>query len=281
MSYDAKVFNVMIASPSDVTPARNIARDVIHEWNIIHSATRRIVLLPIGWDTHSSPQMNEKPQELINKQVLDKCDLLVCIFWTRVGTETDEYASGTVEEIKRHIASNKPAMIYFSNTPVRPDSVDPIQYANLNKFKESCKNRGLYEIFDELSEFQSKFNRQLQLILNDNGFFSIPNLDQTNNAILGNTNPIIPELSNEAVALLREASQDTRGVIMYGRTLRSTTLQTNGKNMISSESRRDKAIWEAALAELIANELVIERGYKGELFEVTKKGYEIVDILDA
>ena len=33
MSYKAKVFKVMIASPSDVATERNVIRDVILDWN--------------------------------------------------------------------------------------------------------------------------------------------------------------------------------------------------------------------------------------------------------
>lgn len=97
MAYNAKVFNVMIASPGDVASERSIIRDVIYEWNAIHSQLRNIVLLPIGWESHSSPEMGDTPQGIINKQVLLKCDLLVGVFWTRLGTKTREFESGTVE----------------------------------------------------------------------------------------------------------------------------------------------------------------------------------------
>ena len=62
MSYDSKVFNVMIASPNDVAPERVIIRGVIHEWNAVHSFKRKIVLLPVGWESHSSPEMGGSPQ---------------------------------------------------------------------------------------------------------------------------------------------------------------------------------------------------------------------------
>ncbi|MFH0808929.1 MAG: DUF4062 domain-containing protein, partial [Pseudomonadota bacterium] len=88
MSYDARVFSVMIASPGDVEDERKIVADVIYEWNAVHSRNRKIVLLPVGWESHSSPEMGGRPQEIINRQVLDKCDLLVGVFWTRLGTET-------------------------------------------------------------------------------------------------------------------------------------------------------------------------------------------------
>jgi len=57
MSYNAIVFNVMIASPGDVASERSIIREVIYEWNVVHSKDRNIVLLPIGWESHSSPEI--------------------------------------------------------------------------------------------------------------------------------------------------------------------------------------------------------------------------------
>jgi len=137
MSYDAKAFNVMIASPSDVPSERNIVREVVYEWNAVHSQLRRIVLLPVGWETHSSPEMGSRAQAILNEQILNKCDLLVGIFWTRIGTETGEYISGTVEEIEKHVASGKPAMLYFYGQPVEEGSVDKEQYSKLKEFRES------------------------------------------------------------------------------------------------------------------------------------------------
>ncbi|MDZ7597918.1 MAG: hypothetical protein U5J82_06450 [Desulfobacterales bacterium] len=77
-----KVFNVMIASPGDVASERNIIREMLYEWNAAcDSAVREIVLLPVGWESHSSPEMGKRPQEIINHQILDKCDLLVVPFF--------------------------------------------------------------------------------------------------------------------------------------------------------------------------------------------------------
>lgn len=166
MSYNAEVFNVMIASPGDVASERTIIRDVIYEWNAVNSLSRNIVLLPIGWESHSSPEMGKNPQEIINSQVLEKCDLLVGVFWTRIGTATQEYASGTVEEIEKHIKSGKPTMLYFSSQPVVMETVDLEQFRQLRLFKESCQSRGLYESYDNYSDFKQKFYHHLQLKLN-------------------------------------------------------------------------------------------------------------------
>ncbi|WP_442507241.1 hypothetical protein SH528x_006147 [Novipirellula sp. SH528] len=159
--YSADVLKVMIASPGDVAAERQTARDVIYEWNCIHSEDRALVLMPVGWETHSAPSMGDRPQAIINKEVLMNCDLLVAVFWTRIGSPTGVAASGTVEEIEEHLNAGKPAMIYFSSTPVRPDSVDEAQYSALKEFKQECYAKGLVESYESLAEFRDKFSRQL------------------------------------------------------------------------------------------------------------------------
>lgn len=278
MSYVAKTYNVMIASPGDVASERAIIRDVVYEWNAVHSNARKIVLLPIGWETHSSPEMGASAQSIINDQVLDKCDLLVGVFWTRIGTATDEYASGTVEEIERHIDTGKPTMLYFSSQPVAMDTVDLDQVAKLKAFKDSCRSRGLYESYDSHANFRTKFYRQLQLKLNEHTLFS-------SEVSGGGATPIeesktkIPELSTEARVLLREASLDDHGSILYVRYIGGTDIQVNGKNVIPSGERREVAKWEQALSELVALDLVVERGQKGEFFELTNRGYQIAEMI--
>lgn len=51
--------------------------------------------------------MGISPQSIINEQILDKCDFLVGVFWKRIGTATDKYASGSVEEIEKHMKLNE------------------------------------------------------------------------------------------------------------------------------------------------------------------------------
>lgn len=62
MSYEAKVFRVLIASPSDVVDEREIAVKTIQEWNDLNSAERQIVLLPLRWETHTAPEYGKRPQ---------------------------------------------------------------------------------------------------------------------------------------------------------------------------------------------------------------------------
>lgn len=279
MSYLANTFNVMIASPGDVASERAIVRDVVYEWNAVHSGNRQIVLLPIGWETHSSPEMGAPAQQIINRQVLNKCDLLVGVFWTRLGTPTEKHMSGTVEEIEEHIASGKPAMLYFSSQPVVMDSVDLDQLEKLKAFKKSCQSRGLYEGYDSHANFKEKFYRHLQLKVNEHPLFQVGDVQLSETPVVESYTQI-PTLSPEARILLKEASQDRSGTIIHVQYIGGTSIQTNGRNLIQSDDRREVAKWEAALEQLRSHDLVAGQDYKGEVFAITNLGYQIADMIE-
>ena len=162
--------------------------------------------------------------------------------------------SGTVEEIEKHISSGKPAMLYFSSQPVALDTVDLKQVEELKKFKSSCQSRGLYEGYDSHADFKEKFYRHLQLKINEHPMFKDINSENISPPVESSTQ--LPELSPEARVLLKEASLDPHGHILHVRYIGGTDIQTNGKNLIPSNERREVAKWEAALEELTYKDLL-------------------------
>jgi hypothetical protein len=120
MAYDSRVYRILIASPSDVAEEREAAVKVIQDWNDLHSASRQITLLPLRWETHTAPEYGTRPQEVVNRMVVDDCDLVVGIFWTRIGSPTGVADSGTLEEIERVGKAQKPIMLYFFECGSRP-----------------------------------------------------------------------------------------------------------------------------------------------------------------
>ena len=163
MSFAARVFQVLIASPSDVTEEREIAVKTIQEWNDLNSADRELVLLPLRWETHSSPEYGSAPQEVLNRQIVDRSDLVVGIFWTRIGTPTGAADSGTLEEIERMASQSKPVMLYFSQAKQEPDRIDLEQLAKLRNFKAKTCNNALIETFSSHNEFREKLAKQLEI----------------------------------------------------------------------------------------------------------------------
>jgi hypothetical protein len=278
--YDAEVYQVMIASPADITTERKIVMDVVHDWNNVHSSKTRMVLLPAGWETHSIPLMGDRPQEIINKQVLKSSDLLVGIFWSRIGTPTGEAISGTVEEIERHMAAGKPVMLYFSSAPVMKDSVDEEQYRHLLEFKNWVKTRGLYESYEDTSDFASKFSRQLARLINTHEYFDLSQAEAGITPVTVDESSMVESLSPSAKELLEEASQDRFGTILRFRTNAGPIVQTNQQHFGSPGDPRDQARWTGALQELEDAEFVEDETGNGSAYRVTYLGYRVIDLFD-
>lgn len=281
MSYNATVYNVMISSPSDVITEKGIARDVLNEFNILFSNTNKIVLLPRMWESHSIPLQGDRPQEIINKTVLKDSDLLIAMFWTRIGTPTGKAESGSVEEIEEHIASGKPTLIYFSSAPVDPRSVDNDQFSKLLDFKKSIQDKGLYQEYTDYSNFKEVLFRNIVHTIQNDKYFKLANhelIGDSENYSLDETGTLISALTNEAKFLLKEAAKSSTGNIAVLRVMGGAVFQVNGKGY-QSKDKREEAILFEAMEILENNDLIVAAGYKREIFKLTAQGYRIADIL--
>ena len=281
MAYDAKVLPVMIASPSDVEDERDVVRRELAEWNTIYSKPQAAVLLPIGWETHSSPELAGRPQEIINERLLKDADLLVGIFWTRVGSHTGKAISGSVEEIEKHLGAGKPVLLYFSEAPVHPASVVKEQFDALQEFKTWAMQRGLVESFASPEDFASKFRRGLALTLRDNPYLQSclahPADVSASNASEGITAAPQNQLSSDEEEILKAAAE-TGGHVMMLRHMGGTVVQAGGRNFAEG-GQREAARWSAAVQGLVAAGLLETRGVKGEVFAVTHAGYQLAEAL--
>ncbi|HAJ33327.1 MAG TPA: hypothetical protein DCK79_08120 [Candidatus Atribacteria bacterium] len=156
MTYNTIVYKILIASPSDLIHERKAIPEAINFWNSLNSEQFKVSLLPVMWETQSTPEMGSRPQEIINRQLVDTCDILIGAFWTRIGTYTGEAESGTVEEIEKFIDAGKPVMLYFSSIPVVPESIDQEQYKRLKNFKAKCMKNGLVKDYSSITELREK-----------------------------------------------------------------------------------------------------------------------------
>ena len=281
MAYQANAVPVMIASPSDVTRYREVIRNELNRWNYVHSLETNTVLIPVGWETHSSPELGARPQELINNRLLQDCDLLVAVFWTRLGTPTGMADSGTVEEIAEHLKAKKPAMVYFSSEPVAPQSIDHDQYEALITFLVKMRALGLVENFTDVNDFREKFNAQLQITMYQNEYLrDIVHRKKQIGGVVDESAYTAKRVSvsSDAIELLKSASEDGQGQILKLAAIGGRMIQA-GKMTYGEGSARDASRWEAALNELIDKKLVESLGHKGQIYSVTHAGWKLVEAL--
>lgn len=161
MPFNSTTYQVLIASPSDLVEERYAATEAINDWNAQHAVSEGLVLLPVKWETHTAPQSGIRPQEAVNQQIVSQCDMLIGMFWTRLGTKTGVAESGTVEEIDHFVENGKPALLYFSSRPIDPNTIDMKQHKKLRAFKNETYKKALTNSFSEVSELRQLLLRDL------------------------------------------------------------------------------------------------------------------------
>jgi len=139
------VFRILVASPSDLDEERRMIEDVIRELNLSWSQQLGISFELIKWETHAVPGVATDPQAVIDQQLPPDYDVLLAMFWTRVGTPTPRFPSGTIEEFetayKRWERDRQSVrlMVYFKKQPMSPDQIDPGQLKQVHEFRNSLR----------------------------------------------------------------------------------------------------------------------------------------------
>lgn len=270
MGFDAVVYNVMLSCPSDIKEEKDIFAKVLRKYNNLHSAKNNIVLLPIMWESDSIPIQGEHPQNLINEMVLSKSDILIAIFWTRLGTPTDVALSGSVEEIEKHITTGKPTLLYLCTKSPNLSDIDTNQLSELRSFIDKNKNKGLYHEYEDLHDFEDTLYKNIVHLINNNDLKNINIQNKKNDKMY---------LSMKAKYILKEASKSKDGMIFRIKNLGGTTYQVN-KDECTPTNPRDCAEMEEALNILEQYDLIKPENLERDLFKITSKGFEVADNLN-
>ena len=129
----------------------------------------------------------------------------------------------------------------------------------------------------QLDEFREKLARQLAQTVNR----EFRQSRMVGAGTGGSASDALPDLSDTAKHLLSEAARDSKGYIFFCRSMTSLTVQTNGKQLAEAQDARSEARWRAAMDELVRGGLLEARGVRGEVFAVTRAGFDLADRLAA
>jgi hypothetical protein len=160
MARAAIVLSILISSPSDVAAEVATILTAIRDWNSAHSQNIGIVLDPIQWQTHGYPESGDRPQALLNRQIVDQADMVIAVFGHRLGTPTGAAQSGTIEEIERLRLKGKRIAVYFSMAPI-PHDHDPEQFRRLNEYRQTLERNTLYWTFESTEELYRLVSQHL------------------------------------------------------------------------------------------------------------------------
>ncbi len=161
------LFRLFVGAPSDVDEAHDIIRGQIEHWNRDQGPLSSARVEFTNWRTHSHPAAGGRPQALLNKQLVDQCDVMVGIFYARFGSPTGVAGSGTEEEIRRSIRHGKKVMVYFANLPTPRRRKARDEFERIEKFRAKLGRNALYHSYTDLKAFEEAFRQHLAGVMNE------------------------------------------------------------------------------------------------------------------
>lgn len=154
-------YDLLVSCPGDIKEEIECIKSTVEQFNSSFADALGISIRIKHWSKNSYPQSGGKPQALLNEQFIYDCDAAVAIMWTRFGTPTDEYGSGTEEEIEIMLKDGKQVFMYFCDKPLSPSMMNSEEYKKVNDFKEKYKDRGIYSTYSSAEEFKKYFYAHL------------------------------------------------------------------------------------------------------------------------
>jgi hypothetical protein len=156
------MLKVLIASPGDARSARDGIEKALHDWNNRRAVAAGYTLLPQRWETGSVPILGHgDAQSVINSQLVDQSDIVIAVFYHRLGSATPRAISGTAEEVNRSVAAGKPVHLYFAEKKL-PHDVDIAQLAALREFRAKMQKVGLVATFKAVPDLRDQVSRAVE-----------------------------------------------------------------------------------------------------------------------
>ncbi len=147
-----------MASPNDTSEERQIYTEVVESINRSRGESDSFHLEPIKWESYAYPEAGD-PQGTINR-LLEDAELVIILFWNKIGAPTKNFPSGTMEEFsiayEKFTKTGKPSIkIYFRKPSAPKSKSDAEEHKKLFDFKESIRDLALYKDYESPENFRT------------------------------------------------------------------------------------------------------------------------------
>src|SRR4029077_30356 len=181
-----------LISPRDVAAERDALTDMVQFWNAQIGRALNVHVDLVRWESHGTPDLSQPAQAVLNEQLLDDCELAIAVFWTRVGTATQDYESGSVEEIERLLKRGVRVLLYFCERDIPQATLTDDQFERLRRLRQSYTARGLVWTYVEIQNLREQVNLHLSTIIT--GMLSQARAGVTGNYGFGKLTAAIPDV---------------------------------------------------------------------------------------
>lgn len=160
VSFLATLLPVFVASPGDLALEREVVVEGINAWNRDHSVGERVAFVPVAWEWAVAAQ-GEGGQAQINTQQVRSADVVIAMFKSRLGRPTEDFASGTDEEIAIGIEQGAHVSVLVCRKPEQPGVYAGEEYARLEQYLEGLRGTGLTQDFRDDDQLRKHVDRIL------------------------------------------------------------------------------------------------------------------------
>lgn len=201
-----KLIRIFLATPSDVSPEREIVKTVISEMNGTLGAALNFRTEVTSWE-NVPPARGKSPQKVISSYIGENYDIFLGIMWGRVGTPTDGAGSGTIFEYESALKLDDnredfQLMWFFKDDDIKFNDIDTEQLSKVKSFRRTVHNDGCYyDVFKS-----SNFEKKLRIHLSS----TIPKLLKNTTSELANN-----ELDTSSPTIEKTSNNDDAGLLDY------------------------------------------------------------------
>lgn len=162
MPYSATAYRLLTSCPGDI-PTEDIeaVREAVGRFNANYGREFGAVVVPLHWTADAVAEHGSRPQEVINTQLVDEADVVIVLFWGRLGSPTGEEISGTVEELEKAIERGAYGAILHCQRDL-PADVDAEQLTAVRKYLEEARKRSFIQGYND----RAVLGRHVEAILN-------------------------------------------------------------------------------------------------------------------
>jgi hypothetical protein len=155
----------LLISPSDVSEERGALTNLVNNWNAQIGRALGVRVELVRWESHATPDMSDSPQNVINTQLVEDCDLGIAVFWSRLGTPTSSHPSGSIEEIDKLRQRGVRVLVYFSERPIPQNALRDEQFAKLQEERSRFQEQGLLATYSDISNLREQVQLHLTNVI--------------------------------------------------------------------------------------------------------------------
>ncbi len=140
---DLKGYKIFIASPDDLYTKHAEIKRQIHIFNLSHAIEKKVIFIPINHEDAPGGHSDRGAQDIINNE--SDWDYSIIMFGKKLGSPTERYRSGTIEEYERSKRLKKTGKMKDFLVLCEESNKQPTSLKELKELKEYTETREYIE----------------------------------------------------------------------------------------------------------------------------------------